>query len=195
MRTSIIIFLAFLNFRTTGQRIEYRNDSLFVNNIYVDAQTNKETLDRLLNSKSKLKISKSDFRQNPTTGHIVLETTFYYYGLGLYFRKYDYDTTKLSVGIKLYRDSNKKIDRENELTETFQGQLFIAENFINDKRRIEDLEKLQNCTVTVSEATLGSYSTVLGGDIIYKENIIRLSFDQRTNALVEVFIHHNFKDR
>ena len=81
------------------------------------------------------------------------------------------------------------------VTETFKGQLYIAENFINDKRQIEQLQNLNNCSVTVSKASLGSYSTIIGGDIIYQQNVIRISFDRQTKELTDVFIHHNFKDR
>ena len=179
----------------TGQKIEYRHDSLFVNNFYVDAQTTKATIDSLLNTKGKTKTSKDNDKLNPTTGKKVVRTTDFYYDLGLFFRKYDYDTTKLSVGIKLYRDTDPKEDKQSELTETFKGQLFIADNYINDKRTIEQLQQLKNCSVTIDQASLGSYSTIIGGDIIYEQNIIRLSFDRKTKELKSVFIHHNFKDR
>ena len=195
MRIILVIFLIFISSICIGQKIEYRNDSLFVNNIYVNAQTNKEMLDNILDSKAKVKISKDDMRKNQATGKKVVRTTYFYYDLGLFFRKYDYDTTKLSIGIKLYRDVDPKEDRQKELTETFNGQLIIADNLINDKRQITELQALKNCRVTVDQVVLGSYKAIIGGDIIYQQNIIRLSFDKRTNELTSVFIHHNFKDR
>src|SRR5258706_16344025 len=127
MRIALAIFLAAFNFVARGQRIAYLHDSLFVNSLYVDAQTNKSTLDSLLNSKAKTRTSKDDDTINPATGKKVIRTTLFYYDLGLFFRKYDYDTTKLSVGIKLYRDSDPKEDRRKELTEIFKGQLYIAD--------------------------------------------------------------------
>ncbi len=195
MRIALAIFLAAFNFVARGQRIAYLHDSLFVNSLYVDAQTNKSTLDSLLNSKAKTRTSKDDDTINPATGKKVIRTTLFYYDLGLFFRKYDYDTTKLSVGIKLYRDSDPKEDRRKELTEIFKGQLYIADNYINDKRTIEQLRQLKNCSVTTSTVSLGSYSYPLGWDIVYEQNIIRLSFDKKTSGLTDVFIHHNFKDR
>lgn len=195
MKITITLFFASIFSVANGQKIEYRNDSLFVNNFFVDAQTTKTILDSLLNAKGKTKTSRDHDKLNPATGEKVLQTTYFYYEKGLFFRRYDYDTTQLSVGIKLYRDTDKKEDKENELTEPFTGELFIADNFVNDKRTIQQLQLLKKCSVTTSYVSLGSYSYLLGGDIIYQKSIIRISFDKKTNELTNVFIHHNFKDR
>lgn len=195
MRTAITILLLFYSLVLTAQKIEYRHDSLFINNFYVNAQTSKSTIDNLLNVKGKTKTSRDNDKLNPATGKKVVRTTDFYYDLGLFFRRYDYDTTKLSVGIKLYRDTDPKEDRQSELTEPFKGELYIADNYINDKRTLEELQQLKNCNVTTSSVSLGSYSSLIGGDIMYLQNIIRLSFDRKTSELKAVFIHHNFKDR
>jgi hypothetical protein len=195
MRITLVILVNLFCIGAFGQKIEYRHDSLYVNNYFVDAQISKVTLDSLLGAISKTKTSKDDYTISPVTGKKVIRTTYFYYDLGLFFRKYNHDISKLSIGIKLYRDNEPKKDKESELKETFRGQLFIAENLINDKRKIEQLKKMENCTVTASQATLGSYSMLIGGDIFYEKNVIRLSFDSKTSELKEVFIHHNFKDR
>ena len=195
MRPIFLLLLTLYFLSATGQKLAYLNDSLYVNNFYVEAQTSRSTLDSLLNSKSKIKTSKSSFRNNPATGKKVIETTAYYYDLGLFFRRYDYDTTKLSIGIKLYRDTDPKEDKGNGLTKPFKGQLYIADNYINDKRTIEQLGQLKNCTVTVDYASVGSYSSNIGGDIVYQQSVIRIVFDTKTNELKSVFIHHNLKDR
>ncbi len=195
MRTAITILLLSFSLVSIGQKIEYRHDSLFVNSFYVDAQTSKSTIDSLLSAKGKTKTSRDNDKINPGTGKKVLRTTDFYYDLGLFFRRYDYDTTKLSVGIKLYRDTDPKEDRQSELTEPFKGELYIADNYINDKRTLEELQQLKNCNVTTSNVSLGSYSSLIGGDIMYRQNIIRLSFERKTSELKAVFIHHNFKDR
>jgi hypothetical protein len=195
MRIVITIFLAAFSIDSIAQKIEYRQDSLFVNNFYVDAQTSKSTIDSLLKAKSKTKTSKDKDKVNPSTGKKAIETTYFYYDLGLYFRKYDYDTTILSVGIKLYRATDARDDRRNQLTKPFTGELYIADNYINDKRTLEQLNELKNCSVTVTSVSFGSYSQVIGGDIMYQESIIRISFDRLTDELTGVFIHHNFKDR
>lgn len=195
MRTIITIFLAAFSLVVNAQRIEYRHDSLFVNSFYVDAQTSKSALDSLLAAKGKTKTSRDEYKINPSTGKKVVQETDFYYDLGLFFRRYDYDTSKLSVGIKLYRDTDAKEDRRDELTGPFKGELYIAGNYINDKRTPGQLQQLKNCRVTTSSISLGSYSSLLGGDIIYMQNIIRLAFDGKTSELKSVFIHHNFKDR
>jgi len=195
MKTTITILLIAFSLVAPAQKIEYRHDSLFVNRFYVDAQTSKSTIDKLLGSKGKTKKSKDNNKINPATGKKVVRTTDFYYDLGLFFRRYDYDTSKLSVGIKLYRDTDPKEDRQSELTEPFKGELFIADNYINDKRTLEQLNQLKNCSVTMSSVSLGSFSSIIGGDIVYLQNIIRLSFDKKTRQLNAIFIHHNFKDR
>ena len=140
MREVFILFLASFSLTTFAQKVEYRNDSLYINNLFVDAQTNASTLDSVLNAKGKTKKSKSSFKENQITGKKVVQTTRFYYDLGLFFRTYDNDSTQLSVGVKLYRDTDKREEKQSELTEPFKGQLFIADNFINDKRSIEELE-------------------------------------------------------
>ncbi len=194
-RQFVFIFLTFICFDVSGQRIEYRNDSLLVNDIYVNAQTTKTKLDSLLKSVSKAKKSKSDIPKCDNPNKKVVRTTYFYYDLGLFFRKYDCDTSKLSVGIKLYNDSDGKYDKKyNELTNTYQGQLIIAGNIMNGKRELQELEQMNNCKVTISKLTFGSFSRILGGDLIYTKNLIRLSFDSKTNKLTYVYIHHNFQN-
>ncbi len=195
MRAAITTLLLSFYFVSVGQIIEYRHDSLFVNSFFVDAQTSKSVIDSLLNTKGKTKTSKDKDRINPATGKKLVLRTDFYYTLGLFFRRYDYDTTKLSVGIKLYRDTDAKEDRQSELTKPFAGELYIADNYLNDKRTLDQLQQLKNCRVTTSTASLSSYSTLLGGDIMCLKNIIRLSFDRQTSELKSVFIHHNFQDR
>jgi len=195
MRFNFLILLTILTLTAAGQKLEYRHDSLFVNSFFVDVSTSKSFLDSLLQTSGKTKSAKDKYKDNPVTGKKVKQTTIFYYDKGLFFRKYDYDSTQLSIGIKLYRDTDPQNDRESELTETFKGQLYIAGNYINDNRQIDKLQDLENCSVTVSEATVGSFSTIIGGDILYGENVIRLSFDRKTKELIAVFIHHNFKDR
>jgi|CXWL01.1.fsa_nt_gi hypothetical protein len=196
MRITFIIFLIIFYLAATGQKIEYRNDSLFIENIYVDAQTPKDELDKILNEPGKTRKSKNNFRKHPVTGKKVREKTIYYLNHGLYFRRYDYDTTKFSVGLRLYPYMVDKQEKVYGLPgRAFSGQLYIGENFINDKRTISELQTLKNCSVTLEEVVWGTYRTIIGGDIIYKQNIIRLSFDPQNKELTSVLIHHNFRDR
>lgn len=190
MRYLFFIYLTFVSVFAAGQNIVYRNDSLFVNNFYVNASTSKLDFDSLLAKAGKEKFSKD--KDNPPTGRKVKQTTYYYHDLGLFFRKYAYDTTKLSIGIKLYPYYSNKEEANNGMPgRSFSGQLFIAENLINNKRQVSALQKMKGCTVTVSEVSYGSHKTIIGGELIYQQNIIRLAFDKQTRELTEVFIHHN----
>jgi hypothetical protein len=186
-----VVFWIFLSFPAVGQKMEYRNDSLFVNGQFVDAQTPKEVLDRLLGVVGKTKISKAEFRKHPITGKKVVQTTHFYSKLGLFFRTYEDKPSQLSIGIKLYRDTDLQKDKESELKAVFKGQLYVAENFLNDKRTMEQLRSLKNCSIQEIQI----FSMSLGAEFLYKENVIRLSLDSQTKELKEVFIHHNFKDR
>ncbi len=195
MNLKLTLLSTLFSVGASAQKVEYRNDSLFLNNYYVDALTSKVTLDSLLKIVGKLKKSTDKYKNNFATGKKVKLTTVYYYTRGLYFCKYDYDTTKISIGIKLFINTDKKEDREIKLSEPFVGQLIIADNIMNDKRKVEQLNNLKNCSVTINKVNLGSYSRILGGDLIYQQNVIRLSFYKNTKELTAVFIHHNFKDR
>jgi hypothetical protein len=193
MRYIFFIFLNFSSLFVAGQKIEFRNDSLFVNDFHVDASTGKLAFDSLLRKAGKKKISKD--KENLATGKKVKQTTYYYHDLGLFFRKYTYDTTKLSIGIKLYPYYINKEEANNGIPgRPFSGQLFIAENLINNKRQVSELQKMKNCTVTVSEMSYGSNKTIISGELIYQQKIIRLAFDRQTKELAEVFIHHNSKE-
>ncbi len=199
MRLILTIFLAMIYFEVAGQKIEYLNDSLFINDFFIDALTPKSIIDKILNETGKTTKSKSKFRKNPTTGKNVKEKTVIYLNNGLYFRWYDYDSTKLSIAIRLHAYTNGKDEANYGIPgNLFQGKLFIAGNYLNDKRLVADLQKLENCKVTIEEVSLGAspgIRKIIGGDIVYKENIIRLSFDPSIEQLTTVLIHHNFKDR
>jgi hypothetical protein len=190
-----VVFGIFLSFPAVGQKMEYRNDSLFVNGQFVDAQTPKEVLDRLLGVVGKTKTSKEEFRKHPNTGKKGIRTTHFYYKLGLFFRTYEDEPSQLSVGIKLYRDTDLERDQESELKAVFKGQLYVAENFLNDQRTMEQLRSLKNCSMQEIQLYLGTFSMSLGAELLYKESVIRLSLDSQTKELKEVFIHHNFKDQ
>jgi hypothetical protein len=195
MRIIFTILLAAFCSLAYGQKVEYRHDSLFINDYFVDAQTGNPTLDSLLESKGKTRRSTDKYSIDSSTGKKLKLTTRSYNDLGLLFRRYDDDPTKLSVRIKLYRETDAKRERKDELTETFGGELYIAGNYLNGKRTLAQLKELRNCTVTTSSISFGSYTGLLGGDIVYGENVIRLAFDKQTSELISVFIHHNFKER
>jgi hypothetical protein len=192
MRFSILTFFAIISFVSKGQKVEYRNDSLFINSFYVNTVTSKLTLDSLLNDKGK--IDKSLGKYNPLTKERMKQTRYMYKRLGLIFYKNDYDSTRLLISLKLYRNSNEMVDQNNMPTKPFEGELFIAGNFMNDKRTIEQLQKLNNCKLEYKQ----SHSTVFGHPatttiayLIYQESLINILFDSDTNQTTCIFISHN----
>lgn len=190
MRIALSVVFIILYVAATGQKIEYRQDSLFINSYFVDIHTSKTTLDSLLGAKGRVKTSKDKLMPNPITHKPAILTTNFYSEIGLFFRRYDYDSTKFSVGIKLYHDSDAKFDREEAWKGVFKGQLYIADNYINDKRTMAQLDGLENCRVTYEQLRMGSYTSILGGDIIYGKNIIRLALDYHTTELNAIYIHY-----
>ena len=181
---SVCICFSFTGF---SQKIDFRNDSLFVNNYYLDGYTNKATLDSLLETKGKEK--KHIGKWKPGTKERIHYLNYTYKRLGLQFTKNDYEPEKMSVSIKLYKNSGSFQYQNPDIYGTFKGALFIAENYLNDKRKIEDLQRLKNCTITYEESTVNSHTIISFCKIIYKNRIIVVLFDYETNELTNVFIN------
>ncbi len=192
MRISIFIIFSMITFGSKGQKIEYRNDSLFINGFYVNAFTSKLTLDSLLHDKGK--IEKRLGKPYSLTKERVKQTSYTYSKLGLIFGKTDFDTTRLSIAIKLYRNSNPSVDQNNMRTNPFKGELYIADNYMNDKRTVEQLQKLNNCTLQYKQNHLsinGQPHTITFANLVYQESLVNILFDSDTNETTCVFIYHN----
>lgn len=173
-----------------AQNIHYRNDSLFVNETYVNEEITKEELDVLLGYKGKIKTSKNKYIYDKTK-----QTTWYYHDLGLFFRKYENKPNRLHLGIKLYEELDPKMDKSrSELKSVFKGELRIGNDYMNDKRTFEQLQNLESSMFNLSTMLFGSYSQILGGELIYKGQQIRISFDKETSKLTTIHIHHNWKN-
>lgn len=193
MRFSFLTFFTIIFFVSKGQKVEYRNDSLFINSFYVNAFTSKLTLDSLL--KDKGKIGEHLGKYKPMTKERTKETSYTYKRLGLIFSKTDYDSTRLSIAIKLYRNSDPVVDENNMSTKPFKGELFIGDNFMNDKRTIEQLQKLNNCKLEYKQSHLsfsGQPRTITIANLIYQESLINILFDSASNETTCVFIYHNW---
>jgi len=186
MRLSFVIALFLLPFLVKGQRIDFRNDSLFINNYYVDRMTSKITLDSLMNDKGKLK--KVAGKHRPGSKETLKWTKIIYKEAGLIFSKPDDDSSTLSVAIKLHKNTNPEVDRNNMPTNTFNGDLFIDINYMNDKRKISELQKLKNCSVSFKESPFASHTGIVSCTISYQKREIRALFDFQTNELTCLFI-------
>ena len=192
MRFSLLIFFAIISFISKGQKVEYRNDSIYINSFYVNAFTSKLTLDSLL--KDKGKIEQHLGKTYSFTKERDKNTRYTYSKLGLIFGKSDFDTTRLSIAIKLYRNSNPMVDQNNMSTNPFKGELYIADNYMNDKRTIEQLQKLNNCTLQYQQSHISAFGqphTITIANLIYQESLVNILFDSDTNETTCVFIYHN----
>jgi hypothetical protein len=189
MRYILVVMLTLLSLAAIGQRIDFRNDSLFVNNYFIHNSTGKLTLDSLLQSKGKVRDRLSN-HVYPGTDKRMRSETYTYSSKGLIFRRNkDHDTAQLSISIKLRRNQNWVADQNIMPTETFKGELFIDENYMNDKKTMSQLQKLKSCTVTYTEHMFSSGRTVaIFGNIQCRQRPIRLIFDIQVNEMTCVFI-------
>lgn len=187
MRFLFFIFLIQLTFFGHGQKIEFKHDSLFINSLYVNGFTSKSTLDSLLNSKSKEEKKKG--KHFSDSSEIMNLTIYKYKKDGLIFSKNDNDISKLSIALKLYKNSDPFVDQNNMPTNTFKGTLYIDDNFMNDKRHINQLQKLKNCTVTFKESSFNSQTGIIGCNIKYLNRPISVLFDFKTNEMTCIFIN------
>lgn len=189
MRKVLTSFLSVIYTIAIGQTIDFRNDSLFVNNFLVDSRTSKSKIDSLLHSNGKTTSSGDKSRINPLTGKSVTQTTVFYDDIGVFFRKSDYDSTAVIVGIKMSSETNIDRDNQSGLTEIFKGQLLIAENDMNDKKTVSQLQHLKNCEVMFRSLSTSSREYLMEGEIVYGKGIITIVFDSDTNKVTSIIIN------
>ena len=186
MRIFLFILCMYFSFTVFSQKIDFRNDSLFVNNYFINGFTNKTTLDSLLNLKSKEKKSKGKWK--PGTKDRMHYVKYIYKRAGIQFTKDDYEPEKISIGLKLYKNSGSFDYQNNEITGTFKGVLFIGENYINDKRKLAELQTLKDCSISYQESTMNDHTVIYNCKIIYKKRNIVVLFDYETNEMTNIFI-------
>jgi len=199
--TRIVLGILFINIlfcqqnRVFGQVLSYQNDSMFINNVYVNETTPKSTFDSLFNSLGKIKVRKSEHRIDSTSNKKAKETTWYYRDKGIFIRKYSDNDNQISFGIKFVRDSDRKKDSLKKLKKEFVGKLYIGKDLITPGANHDELNRLKSSSLSIAKLNFGDYESILGGDLLYKQNIIRISFDSEKETLKSIFIHHNFKER
>ena len=177
MRLTFLFFLIQCSVFVYGQRIDLRNDSLFINTHFVNGLTSKSTLDSLLKSKGYEKTGHS--KSFPNTNEIHKLTSYIYYNKGLIFGKNDYEKTHLSVSVKLKRNENSRVDENNMQTDIFRGNFFIGDYCINNIKNYEQLQYLKDCSV----------SGDIIYDIVYQDRKIKAFTDFQTGALTIVVIY------
>jgi hypothetical protein len=188
MRFTLLAFFTLASLGAIAQKVEFRNDSLFINGFYLTGKTDKSTIDSILQSKGKIK---EQWGHDMTKK--IFMTRYIYNKLGLIVRKEASDPTKLSIAIKLNRNENPVVDISNMDTKRFTGDLFIGDNYMNDKKTIEQLKMLTNCKVTfkgfASNVPGFPYAGVHSADIVYQKAPISLIIDFITKEVTCVFIN------
>jgi hypothetical protein len=164
-----------------------RNDSLFINNFFVNGYTNKSTLDSILVDKGKEKELAGKHKLG-TKEAVINWTEVIYKKLGLIFTKNDYNPISLGIAVKLHKNLNPAVDWNNMPTKTFKGELFIDNNYMNDKRTIDQLKKMENCTVSYQVSSFAGHTGIISCNIICLDKDIRALFDFQTNELTCIFI-------
>lgn len=189
MRFLLIIVLFHFSNHIFGQRIDFKNDSLFINSFYVNGKTSKSTLDSLLNQKGKEKSMTG--KQKPGTQTAIKWVRITYSKLGLMFSKNDYDPAALALAVKLHKNTKPDIDWNNMPTKVFNGELYIDGNYMNDKRTIDQLQTMQSCKVSYQESSFAGHTGITQCQIICLDTNIRALFDFQTNELTCVFIGYS----
>lgn len=185
---SIIAVLIF--FSADAQKVEARNDSLFINSTYINQLTRKETLDSLLGSEGKAKKQPGKTVKGSKKRYKVFK--YVYKKLGLVFSKSDTLTSQLMIGIKLKRNSNDEVDNNNLPTDVFKGELYVGDNYMNDKLSIEQLRTLKDCRLDYKQISFTlqqSPSTISQAKLIYSTKAYNLLFDSKTVQLTCIFIY------
>ena len=195
MKYFLSIIFCFIHVVLTGQTIEYRNDSLYINTLFVDAKTSIAKIDSLLGSKRTSKSSKDDFRTNPTTGKSVIQKTDFYFEKGLFFRRYDYDKSAITVGIRLLDGENQKAKTQTGLDKSFEGELFIEGNRMNEITKASQLKTLKNCEVIYRSLRTSTREYLMQAEIYFGNNQITIFLDEDTNEVTSIFISLNLTDK
>ncbi len=193
MRVISLSIFILLHVYATGQVISFHDDSLKINKIYIDALTTAKQLDVILGAKHTSVKAKSDLNIKTHTGVKVKQVTLYYPTLGIGFRTYKDDPSKYSLSIKIANTSDASDEFDGKLVQLFTGYLFIVGNDMTGHKSVEDIKLMKNVAVSLQEGYPGGKKTIVGGEILYQKDIIRLSVDKKTQEITAVNFYHNFK--
>lgn len=193
MRTYSTCILVLLHLFSIGQVISFHDDSLKINKIYIDAHTTAKQLDGLLGAKHSTVKMKSDLNIKTHTGIKVKQVAYYYPALGLVFRTYKDDPLKYSFSIKLSDPSDGSDEFAGKLDKLFSGYLFMVSNVMTGHKTVDDIKLMKNVAVSFQESYPGGKKTIVGGEILYQKDIIRLGIDKKTQEITSVNFYHNFK--
>lgn len=193
VRTFSTCVFVLLQIVAMGQVISFHDDSLKINKTYIDARITAKQLDLLLGTKHGTLKTKSDLQIKTHTGIKVKQVTYYYPSLGLYFRTYKDDASKFALGLKLTDAPDPKDEIIQKLIKPFAGYLFIVGNDMSRYKTAEEIKLLPNVSVSFQESYPDGKRTIVGGEILYQKDIIRLSIDKKTQEITAIYFYHNFK--
>lgn len=187
MRFVSFLFLTLLSSITRGQKIECRNDSIFINGFYITISTGKSTLDSLLQTKGKerFQIGHNDTRK-------IQITNYTYKHLGLIFSKSIDDTAFYHIRIKLSRHSDPRVDVMSMATQRFKGDLYFANIHMNSIKQIDQLQQLKGCKITYIKQNIDvpnyPLAGVIGATVVYQKRAMHVSLDIMTDRVTNVYI-------
>jgi hypothetical protein len=92
------------------------------------------------------------------------------------------DTGDISIFIKLHKNSNPAVDYNNLPTKVFKRELFIGDNYMNDKRDVAELQQLKNLAIDYQQR-------LTMAQIIYQQRPIKLLFDIKTALATVIYIY------
>ena len=167
MRLFFVIAIIQTSLFAMCQRVDLRNDSLFINYHYVNGKTSKSTLDSLLNAKGKTRFIRDRFPKDDKMLSNLTEIT--YDKEGLIFSKYEHDSLYISISLKLHKNSDPGVDHNNMPTKPFKGELYIDSNYMNDKRTIEQLQDLNNISIKFQTSTFLGRNSIIMAYLFYQK--------------------------
>lgn len=191
--TFIILFIL-LHLTIRAQVISFRDDSLMINKVWIDASTTPKELDLLLGSKHKTVKTKSRVHVNTQTPIEIRQRSLIYPTLGLCLTTYEDDSSKYSFSIYLALPTKPHDKPEKKLKKPFTGYLFIASNDLSRKTSIDAFNQMKNVSVSFQEVNHGKVTEIKGGEIFYKEDRIRLNVDVKTKEVTAVHFYHHLKE-
>ncbi|HQU56884.1 MAG TPA: hypothetical protein PLG88_05620 [Chitinophagaceae bacterium] len=182
MRCCFSIFILLIGLSAFGQRIDFRNDSLFINHQYVDNHTPKSTLDQLMGMVGKEKTSAGKQVKNK-----IFYTFYIYKKLGVKFFKKNTDSSHLSVGIKFYKNTDGSFSKNLHL-KTFKGEMYIDGNYMNERRSIAQLENTTSWFVFYRTSRFMGEDFILYATLHYGKREIRALFDRIKKLMNCIYI-------
>lgn len=173
-----------------GTIIEYRNDTLLINGVFVSGKATKAFLDSIVGQKSKTFTDKSPALIHGEKENLI--TTYHYKELGFNFLIFSNFPGVLVLDVSIHKNDNTKEDRSKLFYTTFKGKFYLQGVLMSDIKTHGDLSKVP-CSYNLTYLTFGNSKDLLGGELACGRSLIRLSYDSQEN-LTSVRIFHDKRE-